>query len=608
MCGIFGTINYPIQKEQVYRHLYHRGPDEQGYEEWENVQLFHLRLSIVDLIGGQQPMSHRKWAIIYNGEFYNHLEIRKKYGLDCVTQSDTETLLKFYELKQESCFDEIDGMFALAILDKTNNSILLARDRSGKKPLYLARKDSSLIFSSELNAISKSCSLSIDYGSIDTYLKGCMYGVHTPYSDVHEIEAGSLFTIDCNSLETTHRSWWNIEDIYHQKKVLEFDNCLSMLDEQLTTSVQQRLVQSDLEVGTFLSGGIDSGLVTAIAANSTPRIKSFTVKFEGEFDESSLAKLVADKYETDHYEIKIDFNSLQTDFENIVMSYGEPFSDSSAIPSYYVAKEAKKHVSVVLNGDGADEIFGGYRRYVPFAKFDLFRVPEYVRALCGALRKILPNSRNKKSKYNYIYRFLSLVGSGKDELYWYATTDTFAGYFQYFVADATVGQFSEISTLLVSNDSLSSLEKIMLLDFNILMSGVLLVKMDIATMQHSLEGRSPFLSKGVLELAPRIPNQFKVNGTTTKFVLRELAKKYLPETIIGQPKRGFEVPLKKWVNSDLKPLVYDYLGSPNSFSQEFVSGELISDLLHKPNKFPQEKRAKMLYRMLVLEIWKNGLR
>ena len=353
----------------------------------------------------------------------------------------------------------------------------------------------------------------------------------------------------------------------------------------------------------FLSGGIDSGLITSIAAGFTPKIKSFTVRFPGEYDESPLAKLVAERYSTDHHEIDIDFKNLSEDFENIVGNYGEPFSDSSAIPSYYVAKEAKKHVSVVLNGDGADELFGGYRRHVAFSKFNLYSSPRYLKLISSILLKVMPKTNSKKNLYNYLYRLLNLFAAEKDDLYWYATSDTFVGYTENFKRQ--VGSFDEISQLLESNKALTSLEKSLLLDFNILMFGVLLVKMDIATMSNSLEGRSPFLSKDILNLAPRIQGKYKISGNKTKYVLRELSKKYLPVELIDQPKRGFEVPLRNWVEGDLKPLIFEYLDKGNSFSREFLSTEFIGKLLHKPHLFPREKRAKMLYKLLVLEVWKQ---
>ena len=605
MCGIFGTIGLSVDEKEVFRALAHRGPDERGRYLSERIDMFHVRLSIVGLSCGQQPMTIGSYTIVYNGEFYNHEAIRQKYKLECHTESDTETLLKFYILRGEACFDEIDGMFALAIYDKASDSLLLARDRAGKKPLYIYRKNSAIVFSSELNAISAVTHLDIDHKHINAYLSGCLYGSRTSFKGVSELNAGSICRIDCASLAVDEKRWWRIEDGYYSEKENSLEDCVSELDTALMESVKSRLLQSDLEVGAFLSGGIDSGIVTAMAASTVPKIKSFTVAFDGEFDESGLAKHVAQKYRTDHHEIRIDFNSLQHDFEGIVSAYGEPFSDSSAIPSYYVAEAAKQYVSVVLNGDGADEVFGGYRRYVPFAKLDLYERPEYVRNLAKIIRKMLPLPGSKKSRYNYVYRLLNLLAANKRSLYWYATTDVFTGYEKYFLSEHPVERFDDLEEILLTHENLTSIEKAMILDFNILLQGVLLVKMDIATMQHSLEARSPFLSKSVLELGPRISNSLKVKGGTTKLVLRELSKKYLPEIIVDQPKRGFEIPLKAWVNSDrhLKPLVYDLLGTSGCFSSEFVSYNLIEELLNKPNKFASEKRAKMLYRLLVLEVW-----
>lgn len=609
MCGIFGTIGFPVDERKVFSSLKHRGPDQQGMFTHGSISLYHLRLSIVDLSSGTQPMTLGKYTIVYNGEFYNHKEIREKYRINCDTDSDTETLLRFYSERGWSCFDEIDGMFALAIYDREANTVLLARDRSGKKPLYVYNDMSVLIFSSELNALRSVHELSVDRSNINSYLAGCLFGRRTPYNKVEELGPGSICRIECSTLESKTERWWSIDQYYYKNKINSLSECVELVDAELVKAVESRLLQSDLEVGTFLSGGIDSGIVTSIAASIAPRIKSFTVRLDGEYDESFLAKLVADKYNTDHHEIDISFDNLQQDFEKIVLSYGEPFSDSSAIPSYYVAQEAKKHVSVVLNGDGADELFGGYRRYVPFFKMDLYSTPEYLSKLARLFRRYLPMPGVKKSKYNYIYRLINLLAANGQDLYWYATTDVFTGYEECFIDVENVTKFDELDELVKRHSSLSALEKAMILDFNVLMQGVLLVKMDIATMQHSLEARSPFLAKGVVELAPRIANHNKIRRGATKAVLRELSKRYVPSDIVTQPKRGFEIPLLEWINSDryLKPLVYGHLDSKDSFCSEFVSYEFIVELMHKPDRFPAEKRAKMLYRLMVLEIWSKKI-
>ena len=271
-------------------------------------------------------------------------------------------------------------------------------------------------------------------------------------------------------------------------------------------------------------------------------------------------------------------------------------------PSYYVAREAKKHLTVILNGDGADELFGGYRRYVPFAHFDFFTSNKTLKALSGAVVSALPFPSDKKTKYNYIYRLFDLANKDPLLSYLSATTDSFEGYEKNF--NSSLNPFTEMDFYLntLNKMQLSGLEKIMCMDFNFLFANDLLVKMDIATMAHSLEGRTPFLSKEILEFAPAMSDKFKIKGVRTKYLLRELARKYLPEELIDQPKRGFEVPLRSWIDNELKEVVFDYL-TGSTFSENFIDKNFIDKLLERKISASPEKRAKMLWEMLALEIW-----
>ena len=276
--------------------------------------------------------------------------------------------------------------------------------------------------------------------------------------------------------------------------------------------MKRRVESSDLEVGSFLSGGIDSGIVSAIAKEYNSTLKTFTVSFDGEYDEAPLARLVADRYKTDHHEIRISYDHLRDDVEKILANYGEPFLDSSAIPSYYVSREAKKHLTVILNGDGGDEIFGGYRRYVPFAKYDFFKPGFFVRNAAALFHSLLPAPRNRKSQYNYMYRLADLARKRSLPSYLSATIDSFEGFEEQLTgSDSVLGQVQKDFDI-INQSSLTGLQKIMNLDFDNILAGDLLVKMDIATMAHSLEGRSPLLSKELLEYIPALPDHYKIKG------------------------------------------------------------------------------------------------
>ncbi|RRN77093.1 asparagine synthase, partial [Pseudoxanthomonas sp. SGD-10] len=425
----------------------------------------------------------------------------------------------------------------------------------------------------------------------------------TPYKEVTELENGNYLKIDVRDLKKKQVKWFNIENYYLTKNELPYHRTLEKLDELLQLSVRRRLDSSDLDVGTFLSGGIDSGLVTAIAAKHQPAIKTFTVRMQGGYDESALAQQVADKFKTQHTVVDISFDNLESDIENILLNYGEPFCDNSAIPSYYVAKAAKEHVTVVLNGDGADELFGGYRRHVPFRYFDFFNTGAVTKNIAQLLTGILPVAHEKMSTYNYVYRLLKFSGySNILQLYNSATANVFVGYENKFLVQPDTSHISE-DLQYISSLKTSSLKKLLLMDFQTILFNMLLPKMDIATMAHSLEGRSPFLSKELLEFAPGLRDSCKVKGITTKFILRDLAKKYLPPDLINQPKRGFEIPLKKWIDHQLRDIIHDYLLSSDALYPQLINKIFIQNILTKKENVSDERRAKILLSVFSLEVW-----
>ncbi len=604
MCGIAGSVNYRLNIPQLTKDLWHRGPDDQTTLEIGTLQFHHHRLAILDIAGGQQPKQHGPYTIIFNGEIYNHLEVRKKHNLACKTNSDTETILYAYEKLGAACLLDFDGMFTIAIYDSSKQELFLARDRAGKKPLYYFTDGEKFVFASELNALRKQLPLEINDSHIRQYVRmGYFYKSSTPYKNVFELPAGSYAYISSQHPEVKITKWWDIHPCYNQRSADDFQTATQKIDAILHQAVKNRVESSDLEVGSFLSGGIDSGLVTAIAKQYNKSLKTFTVSFDGEFDEAPLARQVADKYKTDHHEIKISFDNLVNDVERILSNYGEPFFDSSAIPSYYVSEAARKHLTVILNGDGGDEIFGGYRRYVPFAKYDFFKSGGFTRGAASALHALLPASNNKKSKYNYFHRLTALAGKNNLDLYLSSTIDSFEGFEKHIVG--TGGELDCIKKDfdIIKQSKLSGLQKIMNLDFDNILAGDLLVKMDIATMAHSLEGRSPLLCKDLLEYIPSLNDSFKIKGTQTKYILRKLAEKYLPAELINQPKRGFEIPLKKWIDGELKELIASYILSPGAYCTNFVDQQFIQQLWNRKIKTGDEKRAKMIWTLFALEVW-----
>ncbi len=596
MCGILGGINISIdQLDKMQNALIHRGPDASGRMKEKKVLLGHQRLAIQDIDGGIQPFSLEGYTIVFNGEIYNHIELRENYlkNSNFSSSSDTETLLHLYIHYGNDLFDLIDGMFAFCIYDERQNKLILARDRAGKKPLYYHKNDKKFIFSSELNSLV----LGLDKKSIDTdaisfYLRsGFMFDNYTPYKNVKSVKPGFVYELDIEKISFSKTKYFDIEKYFLGNLETSFENRLDEVDSILHKSVKNRLISSDLEVGAFLSGGIDSSLIVAIASQYRKKLKTFTVKILGDFDESRLAKLTSDRYSTDHYEIPISVD-VKNDIEKILTRYGQPFMDSSAIPSYYVSREAKKHVTVILNGDGADELFCGYRRYVP-------EVNAYLKSLKNLtwMKNFLPYPKQKSSLYNYFHRLLHIYGKSGVDYYLSSTTDIFEDYITF----QNNRIFSKMEKF-IDEVSLPALKKMQYLDFQLILPANLLMKMDISTMTHSLEGRSPFLSRYFLEFAPKLGINDMIKGSQTKYILRELSKKYLDSSITSQPKRGFESPISSWVDKDLKSTVHDYINS-KSFSFNFLDRDIVEKIINRKISISSEKRSKIIWTLLTLEIW-----
>lgn len=611
MCGIAGSVNLPLLYDGISSAMIHRGPDDQQGFRCNNVDFFHLRLSILDIEGGTQPMRlNNRFTIIFNGQIYNHLQLRKQFSLTGRTHSDTETLLLLFEKLGPAMLPQLDGMFVFAIYDEQKNEIFIARDRAGKKPLYYYHAGGCIAFASELNGLYAMVKPEIEEKNFYSYLHlGTFYRQFTPYKHVSELPGGGSLLINCATLNIKEERWWDVQSQYLATNHDDFQTAKRKVNEMLTQAVHSRIDSSDVEVGSFLSGGIDSGLVTAIAARYKSKIKTFTVSFPGAYDEAPLAKLVADKYQTCHTEITISFDHLKQDIEKIILNYGEPFFDSSAIPSYYVSREAKKHLTVILNGDGADELFGGYRRYVPFAKYDFFNSNVWVKRTAGTLLKFLPPPNDKKSKYNFIYRLASLASKNDVEIYLTAGLDIIEGFEQFIKYpgyDYLAAMRHDFKN--ITDTEISGLKKIMCMDFDCNLFSDLLVKMDIATMANSLEGRSPFLCKALLEYVPSLHDTYKIRGATTKYLLRKLAEDYLPPALIHQPKRGFEVPLKNWVNTELKEMIHGYLTASSAYHHHLLDTQFVSGLLNNQIRISAEKRAKILWTIFCMEVWYKNQR
>ncbi|MGE4294200.1 MAG: asparagine synthase (glutamine-hydrolyzing) [Campylobacterales bacterium] len=595
MCGIAGFTGAPSpdRAKALLSALAHRGPDDRGILTLPGLTLLHTRLSIQDLAAGHQPMQRGPLGIVFNGEIYNHQALRESVKAGFKTRSDTETLLALYEKEGEAMLSKLDGMFAFALHDARDNTLFLARDRYGKKPLYYSFQNG-FAFASEIGALSRSDRFGVNHNAIEAFLRfGFIPFEHTAYENIFELPAGSFLRLSLTDGTHQVRRWFDPAPLYAPKNLSD-QEAIEAVEAALKNSVKSRLEASDVEVGAFLSGGIDSSLVSYYAALEKPGLKTFTVSFAGQYDEAPLAAQTALAIGSDHHEIRIETH-LKNDIDRILSGYGEPFFDSSAVPSWYVAREARKSVKVVLNGDGADELFAGYRRYVPEAGgwYGLAKP-------LSPLAKLLPAPREKMGLYNWLFRLIESAGESDPLAFWLKTrTDIGEGVFDW----KQNPLFDQTRAFLQKLSSPSPLSRALLADQGLLLAGDLLVKMDIATMAHALEGRSPFLSRELSLLAPQLPDHHKIRGRQTKWILRELARKRLGPDVADAPKRGFEVPLKNWIETDLQEPVFDRLQKPNALWKNYLSEAIVKKVLENKTPIGAEKRARLLWTLFCLETW-----
>jgi len=453
------------------------------------------------------------------------------------------------------------------------------------------------MFGSELNLFSLFERQEINQDSIEAYLScGFIFDSFTPFQKVYELRQGECVSIDLESLSLKKKIFFNLEDLYFKDKLTSsLDDNIGDLSDLLQESVKRRIESSDHEVGIFLSGGIDSSLITHYAKNVNKNLRTFTVSFNREkgYDERRLAQQTSSIYETHHTNLEAEFN-LKDDLEHILSFYGEPFMDSSAIPSFYIAKEAKKHIKVALNGDGADELFGGYRRNV------LERY-SYLRKLffTSGLLDIAPSPKNKFGIYNYTYRLLDTSSKQGIERDLSLRND---------IQIFPINKNNEILELLdnfvheLGQKGHNDLNKSLIFDHKTLQFQDFLKKLDISSMSNSLEVRNPFLSNDIIDFAVSLPDSMKIKNFKTKYLLRKLASKIGLNHLWNKPKRGFEVPLTTWLKSDLKDLVYDSLGE-NCYSSNFIDRKVIRNLKSQLNGSLDIKSSKIIWTLLCLEIW-----
>ena len=617
MCGIAGCVARDEEQastEQLRRMtdtIVHRGPDEEGLYLNGNVGMGMRRLSIIDLSGGQQPIFNedRTVAVVFNGEIYGFLELRKELesrGHQFRTHSDTEVIVHLYEEMGADCITRLRGMFAIALWDTRKKSLLLARDRLGKKPLYYAQKDGRLFFGSEIKTM---LAVAPELAEVDAegVLQFFYYGyIPDPYSafrNIRQLPPGHLAEYRDGKIHV--RQYWDVP-AYGVNDPGSDEACLDELERRLAEAVRIRMI-SDVPLGALLSGGVDSSIVVALMAReSTAPVKTFSIGFrKADFNEAAYARMVAEKFGTDHHELVID-PDINEILSRLSVMMEEPFGDSSMIPTYCVSQLARQHVTVALSGDGGDELFAGYDRYVVNLRRQRFEViPSWI----------------GKAYRNHVYPRLPLRVKGR-KLAWNITLASRDRYLdgvsflpalrrerglfsEDFLAEAErkadpFQQFEQYYDEAPASDQLS---RLMYLDTKTYLTGDILAKVDRMSMANSLEMRCPILDHVFVEWVASLPVKYKFRNGTRKFLLKRLAERLgVPSELLHRRKQGFALPLVHWMRNELKDGLVGILLEPRTLQRGYFKQEGVRSLLDEHLRGRRD-HSFVLWMLLVFELW-----
>jgi len=622
MCGIAGKAYFNNKEvlvrdiEAMNEKITHRGPDDSGVYISKNkrVGMGHRRLSVIDLSPlGHQPMNYlNRYWISYNGEIYNFQILReklKKDGYQFKSKTDTEVILALYDKYGKKCLDHLRGMFAFVIFDEKENTIFAARDRVGKKPFKYYLDENVFIFASELKSIltQKEYIKEPDWTAIHHYLtlQYCPAPL-TGFKGIKKLEPGHYLFLNLNGKKIIKEQYWKLD--YSKKMKLTEDEWSRKINGKLEESVKLRMV-SDVPLGAFLSGGIDSSAIVGIMSkfSKTP-IKTFSIGFEEKkYNELKYARKIADLFKTDHTEFIVKPNALE-DLRMLAKQYEEPFADSSALPTCYLSKLTKEHVTVALNGDGGDENFAGYSRYSAFKLSLLYAKLGLInKAMVLPATKMLANNTNnpffarahrfsKSASDDYRSRYLEYItyfnNEDKESLY----TDNFKS--QVWPEDT----YKIIAEKFNGANIKNKIDQVLYTDFVSYLPDDLLAKIDIASMAVSLECRSPLLDHKFLELTAKVPPELKLSGLTNKkYIFKKALENFIPNEILYRPKMGFGVPINTWFRNDLESFTKQTLLSKKATSRSLFKKKEISRLLSEHARGMDHQYR--IWALLMLELW-----
>lgn len=623
MCGIAGVVDFDghaIAERLVPSMcdaIRHRGPDDEGIQRIPGqpasgepaAVLGNRRLSIIDVAGGHQPIPNedRTIWVVQNGEIYNFQALRDELelaGHRFATHTDTEVLVHLYEERGDDFVRDLDGMFALALWDDRRKRLLLARDRYGKRPLLYAERAGRFWFGSEFQALLADPAIdrAIDYAALDEYLS--FMSVPAPltiYKQIRKLPPAHLLVRDASGTRISR--YWSLD--YLPKLTVDEGEATSEVRRLLTEAVRKRLI-SEVPLGAFLSGGIDSSAVVAIMAGlqSAP-VKTFSIGFnDPRFNELPHARRVAERYGCEHHEFQVEPNAVEV-LPTLVQHYGEPYADSSAIPSFYLARLTRQHVTVALNGDGGDETFAGYGWHLAGRLAEQWQqVPAPLRrGLEAAVNAVTPSSGDRRSMLARVARFMSGASHPRAERYraWLSIFGEDLKQ-EMFAAGVRAPGGDRLQPIFDAVRGLDGVDAMLAADVAWYLPTDLLVKMDIAAMANSLEARSPFLDRDLTEFVARLPSQFKLRGRSSKHLLKKAVADLVPHDNMYRRKQGFAVPIGSWFRGELRDFLADHILSQRFADRGLFRPEVVARLFDAHQRGTAD-HAHHLWVLLMLELW-----
>ncbi|QOY88302.1 asparagine synthase (glutamine-hydrolyzing) [Paludibaculum fermentans] len=615
MCGIAGftKLDHPVERgriDRIVQTIHHRGPDHQGTHESDLIALGNARLSIIDLSSqGNQPIyaQNGDLVIVYNGEVYNHADVRRELeelGHSFETHCDTEVVLKAFVQWDTQSFKKLRGMFAIAIWSESKRRLVLARDRMGIKPLYMFHRGRDLYFGSELKTILEHPEIprKLDLNGLSYYLS--LNYVPAPYTLIEGLEKllpGEFLEWQNGYIQRA--PYWSIQ--FKPDSTITLEDGKQELDRLLRLSIREHLI-SDVPLGVWASGGLDSSAVLHYAAQEVPKLNTFSVSFKGQgHDESEYFRQVAAQYGTNHNEFDLNPEKELVDAIGKISYYSdEPSADAGALPVWFLSEMTRKHVTVALSGEGADELFGGYLTYVADGyAAQAQKYPRWMRRLGLGVARMLPVSDEKIGFEYKAKRFLegSLLKPAEAHLFWNGSfnEETKRALYQ---ARRYPNPGELINTLPTEAFSSGELNRFLWLDQRYYLSDDILYKCDRMSMAHSLEVRPPFLDHRIVDFAGQLPESLKIQGSSLKHVLRELMRDKLPPAVLTRKKEGFDIPAHRWFRGVLRPLMEETLSKANVDE----TGLFRSEVIEKVKRDHVGRRANLGYQLwglLTLFLW-----